>query len=119
MYDQYYASLAASRVASASNTPSGLSVPEGDDFGDDEEDRKPSLQLLNSLNDYRKRSRSNEDVGTAKKKAAKIEETGDAIMASLNILAQHESVHEPQQDLPLDDPIVMGLFDFLHIPVVH
>ncbi|KAI1783309.1 TFIIE alpha subunit-domain-containing protein [Ganoderma leucocontextum] len=56
-YDQYYASLAASVDPSTQPTP-GLS-----EF-DEEEDVKPNLEYLDSLNDYRKRSRSREDVGT-------------------------------------------------------
>ncbi|EGO03838.1 hypothetical protein SERLA73DRAFT_175515 [Serpula lacrymans var. lacrymans S7.3] len=65
-YDQYYASLAASTQA----TPSGLV---SDDFGDfgEEEEQKPSVQYLDSLNDYRKRSRSREDEGASTKKLAK------------------------------------------------
>ncbi|KAL6300958.1 TFIIE alpha subunit-domain-containing protein [Sparassis latifolia] len=54
-YDRYYASLAASAVPSGQDTP-------GSDFGDEEEDVKPSIQYLDSLNEYRKRSRSHEDV---------------------------------------------------------
>ncbi|KAF8230306.1 hypothetical protein L208DRAFT_1423853 [Tricholoma matsutake] len=73
-YDQYYASLAA---ASATATPSGLSLPGSSDFGDlaydDDEDRKPNVEYLDSLNDYRKRSRSAEDIeGGAKSKMAKV-----------------------------------------------
>ncbi|KAG5220506.1 TFIIE alpha-domain-containing protein [Salix suchowensis] len=69
-YDQYYASLAASASASAQATPSATSAP-WSDFGDagndEEEDVKPSVQYLDSLNDYRKRSRSREDEGAATK----------------------------------------------------
>ncbi|KAH7913129.1 TFIIE alpha subunit-domain-containing protein [Hygrophoropsis aurantiaca] len=60
-FEQYYASLAASNAASAQATPSGLG-------SEDEEDQKPSVQYLDSLNDYRKRSRSREDEGVAAKK---------------------------------------------------
>lgn len=56
-YDQYYASLAASVDPSTQPTP-GLS-----EFGE-EEDVKPNVEYLDSLNEYRKRSRSREDVGT-------------------------------------------------------
>jgi len=79
-YDQYYASLAASATASTNGTPSGLvGIPSGDDFGasDDEEDRKPSIEYLNSLNDYRKRSRSREDIGTPKSKVARLTNNRD------------------------------------------
>ncbi|KAJ4490269.1 TFIIE alpha subunit-domain-containing protein [Lentinula aciculospora] len=105
-YEQYYASLAASAAASAQATPSG-SVPgssDFDDFGEDEEDRKPSLEYLNSLNDYRKRSRSQEDEGSAgRSKILKSESfsNGDNQSAPLNV--------EPvvQEDAaPKEDPIV-------------
>ncbi|KAK7047322.1 hypothetical protein VNI00_006553 [Paramarasmius palmivorus] len=70
-YEQYYASLAASAAASAQATPSGLSAPGSSDFDngeeEEEEDKKPSVEYLNSLNDYRKRSRSHEDEGSAGK----------------------------------------------------
>ncbi|PCH35008.1 hypothetical protein WOLCODRAFT_139687 [Wolfiporia cocos MD-104 SS10] len=59
-YDQYYASLAASAAGSALDTP--IRSGPGSDFGDEEEDVKPSIQYLDSLNTYRKRSRSIEDV---------------------------------------------------------
>ncbi|KZP24990.1 hypothetical protein FIBSPDRAFT_856365 [Athelia psychrophila] len=72
-YDQYYASLAA--TASTNGTPAALP---GDDYGisDDEEDRKPNVEYLNSLNDYRKRSRSRDDVGTSTPKLAKLHDNG-------------------------------------------
>ncbi|EDR08240.1 uncharacterized protein LACBIDRAFT_297707 [Laccaria bicolor S238N-H82] len=77
LYDQYYASLAASAAPSAQATPTGLSAPGSSDFGDfpndEEEDRKPNLEYLDSLNDYRKRSRSREDVGSVKVKVAKMD----------------------------------------------
>ncbi|KAI0724337.1 TFIIE alpha subunit-domain-containing protein [Cerioporus squamosus] len=54
-YDQYYASLA----ASAQPTP-GLS-----EFAvEEDEDVKPNVEYLDSLNEYRKRSRSRDDIGT-------------------------------------------------------
>lgn len=56
-YDQYYASLAASAA------PSGQPTPRLSDFGEEEEDVKPNVEYLDSLNEYRKRSRSAEDVG--------------------------------------------------------
>ncbi|KIJ61552.1 hypothetical protein HYDPIDRAFT_96416 [Hydnomerulius pinastri MD-312] len=68
-YDQYYASLAASNAASTQATPSGI----GSEELEDEEEQKPSVQYLDSLNDYRKRSRSQEDEGAAAKKLAKVE----------------------------------------------
>lgn len=56
-YDQYYSSLA------ASSQPTPVLENGGSDFGEEEEDVKPSIEYLNSLNEYRKRSRSTEDVG--------------------------------------------------------
>jgi len=56
-YDQYYASLA------ASSQPTPVLETGGSDFGEEEEDVKPSIEYLNSLNEYRKRSRSTEDIG--------------------------------------------------------
>ncbi|PFH49896.1 hypothetical protein AMATHDRAFT_62164 [Amanita thiersii Skay4041] len=77
-YDQYYASLAASTNVSAQATPSAISAPASSEFGDlnnsEEEDQKPSVEYLDSLNDYRKRSRSREDVGVKETKLPKLEE---------------------------------------------
>ncbi|KAI0726537.1 TFIIE alpha subunit-domain-containing protein [Fomitopsis betulina] len=55
-YDQYYATLA----ASTGPTPA-VPTPR-DDFADEEEDVKPSLEYLDSLNEHNKRSRSFDDV---------------------------------------------------------
>ncbi|CAL1699012.1 unnamed protein product [Somion occarium] len=60
-YDQYYASLEASAAPSAQVTP--LTGDLGSDFGEEEEDIKPNIEYLDSLNEYRKRSRSAEDIG--------------------------------------------------------
>jgi len=114
-YDQYYASLAASAVTSAQATPSGLSMrgsSDFDDFGnDDEEDQKPSIEYLNSLNDYRKRSRSQEDDGSAGKfKLAKTDEAANGL--GLNGYNDDYSVEPDDQDAEManigveDDPIV-------------
>ncbi|KAG6819988.1 hypothetical protein H0H93_006818 [Arthromyces matolae] len=80
-YDQYYASLAAASSAapSAMPTPSGLSLHGSSEYGDlsyqDDIDQKPSVEYLDSLNDYRKRSRSGEDEGTnTKTKLTKVDE---------------------------------------------
>lgn len=59
-YDQYYASLAVSRAPSSPNTPPSQEVVGAFGAGDD---TKPSVDYLDSLNQYRKRSRSVEDVG--------------------------------------------------------
>lgn len=86
VYDQYYASLAAASagpsaqatptatgVGSSSSGSPSFSMPQIND-DDDEEDKKPNVEYLDSLNAYRKRSRSQEDVGAASKvKAAKID----------------------------------------------
>jgi len=60
-YDQYYATLAASRAPSSQDTPAPQDL--GSDFGD-EDDVKPAVEYLDSLNQYRKRSRSVENVGS-------------------------------------------------------
>ncbi|KAJ7596846.1 TFIIE alpha subunit-domain-containing protein [Mycena floridula] len=77
-FDQYYASLAASAVTSAQATPSGLSMPgssDFDDFGnDEEEDKKPSIEYLNSLNDYKRKRSHEDDESSGKSKLAKTEE---------------------------------------------
>lgn len=75
-YDQYYASLAVSANTSTHATPTGLSAPGSSDFGgDEEEERKPNIEYLDSLNEYRKRSRSREDEGAVTKaKIAKVTE---------------------------------------------
>ncbi|KAF8740047.1 hypothetical protein AX14_008956 [Amanita brunnescens Koide BX004] len=76
-YDQYYASLAASANVSARATPSA-SAPASSEYGDlnndEEEEQKPSVEYLDSLNDYRKRSRSRENEGVKRTKQAKLED---------------------------------------------
>ncbi|KAI0249553.1 TFIIE alpha subunit-domain-containing protein [Lactifluus subvellereus] len=67
-YDQYYASLAASAAPSTQHTPSGeFSV-----LGDFEEDRKPNIEYLDSLNEHNKRSRSVENEGETERKLARV-----------------------------------------------
>ncbi|KAF8069082.1 TFIIE alpha subunit-domain-containing protein [Lyophyllum atratum] len=117
-YDQYYASLAASSsaAASAQATPSNLSLPGSSDFGDlayeDEEDKKPSVEYLDSLNEYRKRSRSGEDEGAnVKTKVAKVEEplSGYGYSPETGIAPVEEGVvrvDDVQPPLLEDDPIV-------------
>jgi len=112
-YDQYYASLAASAAPSTQDTPSGLGASGSDDFGDfgdDEEDRKPSLEYLDSLNDYRKRSRSREDEGVGKK-VAKVEENGYNGLANGKPKGSVLEINVPavamlQDATPQDDPII-------------
>jgi hypothetical protein len=68
--------LAASAAPSSPHTPSGeFSV-----LGDFEEDRKPNIEYLDSLNKHNKRSRSVEDEGgedTERKLARVVSVTGD------------------------------------------
>ncbi|KAF7986296.1 hypothetical protein HWV62_35242 [Athelia sp. TMB] len=103
-YDRYYASLA----ASANGTPAA--IPGGDDFGgSDDEDRKPDVQYLNSLSDYRKRSRSRSDVGTHTPKLAKLHDNGfEAAKANGNgPVASNENTHAIVVDgTPSVDPTV-------------
>jgi transcription initiation factor TFIIE subunit alpha len=112
-YDQYYASLAASATTSVLDTP-GASL--SDDFGDiadeDYEDRKPPIEYLDSLNDYRKRSRSREDEGAAGKKIPK---TGDNFgkvnnprAAEVAMAVEKVPAGALQGDLE-NDPIVHGV----------
>jgi len=78
VYDQYYASLAAAASAASSGLPTPTTTAMGSSTAgspnfpifqsqlndeDDDEDRKPNVEYLDSLNAYRKRSRSVEDVG--------------------------------------------------------
>ena len=128
VYDQYYASLAASSAAvSAQPTPttqSALGSSDSGDFGyEEEEDRKPSVQYLDSLNAYRKRSRSQEDVGSAAKiKQVKVDATegvygiGSGLGVVINGYTPENGI-EVEQDavmvenvaqLPEDDPMVYG-----------
>ncbi|KAA1472025.1 hypothetical protein DENSPDRAFT_859256 [Dentipellis sp. KUC8613] len=72
-YDQYYASLAASAAPSAQHTPSGDFASPADDF---EEDRKPNIDYLDAVNEYKKRSRSHEDEGDNDRKVAKMDGMG-------------------------------------------
>lgn len=115
-YEQYYASLAASSAVSVQDTPSsfGAALSQFDDLQDDEEDRKPSIEYLDSLNDYRKRSRSREDEGTAKK-IAKVEDVNDLHFGTdsgeMNgVTNGHTTVDTPMADghIPEDDPLVHG-----------
>jgi|SRR5882762_8817353 transcription initiation factor TFIIE subunit alpha len=118
-YDRYYASLAASATASTNGTPLGLGIPGGDDFGasDDEEDRKPSVEYLNSLNDYRKRSRSMEDIGTPKSKVARLTDNRafdggkvNGVGHTVPVIAEPQAPDVTGEGAQLDDPIVYGVF---------
>jgi transcription initiation factor TFIIE subunit alpha len=93
-----------------------LGIPGSDDFGasSDEEDRKPSIEYLNSLNDYRKRSRSREDIGTPKSKIAKLTDVGGLDISKMNGRIAVPVTVEPQtpdvadEGVKLDDPVVYG-----------
>jgi transcription initiation factor TFIIE subunit alpha len=113
-YDQYYASLAASSAPSTRDTPSALGGP-GSEEGDEDEERKPSVQYLDSLNEYRKRSRSEKDEeGLGLKKVAKVSDTrnGDESSPDSLVTPDQETVdggEEPEQE----GPIVHGSFPWL------
>ena len=118
-YDQYYASLAASNAPSAQDTPALTNFGE---FGEEDEDVKPNVEYLDSLNEYRKRSRSLEDNGL---------ERGPSKTPKLNGHSPTNGfappVPEPEPELPsipleepapeeaLDDPIVYGKFFCVHL----
>jgi transcription initiation factor TFIIE subunit alpha len=116
-WDQYYASLEHSSQA----TPSGLSAPGSSDFGDfpadDDEDIKPSVEYLDSLNEYRKRSRSHENAGAdAANKLPKIEDGFGGATGYLNggtsaaptPAVEDVPMAEEEVAVPAEDPIVYG-----------
>jgi transcription initiation factor TFIIE subunit alpha len=129
LYEQYYASLAAtpnpgSAPTSTMPTPSGT---QPSDYGldlDEEEDRKPSIKMLESLSEYRKRSRSIEDVGSAPKtpKIAKTD-SNSSVAGLANGFSDHLPAQfatpefvapvEPEPHMyaqpPADDPLVYGM----------
>ncbi|KAJ3486221.1 hypothetical protein NLI96_g4391 [Meripilus lineatus] len=103
-YDQYYASLAASAAPSTQDTPA---IPDlGSDFGAEEEDVKPSVEYLDTLNGYRKRSRSREDEGYGS--ASKLPRmNGDALNGFPPSETPLENGVAEEASLPAtDDPIV-------------
>ena len=119
-YDQYYASLAASTNVSSRATPSA-SAPASSDYGDlnnDEEEQKPSVEYLDSLNDYRKRSRSREDEGVKRTKQAKLEDehvngfAAEPVQPNgfADALPVANEELSPGSVPSLDDPIVYGTF---------
>ncbi|KAF6764118.1 transcription initiation factor TFIIE alpha subunit [Ephemerocybe angulata] len=80
LYDQYYATLAAASTSSSTPvsslpTPSAFGMSEYGYENDEEEDKKPSIKYLESLSEYRKRSRSIDDVGTGGPKTPKLAKT--------------------------------------------
>ena len=79
LYEKYYASLAASNglatPASTSATPS-IRIPSEHSYdNEEEEDRKPSIKYLESLTEYRKRSRPVDDVGSGGPRTPKLAKT--------------------------------------------
>lgn len=101
VYDQYYASLA----ASSQQTP--VLEHGGSDFGEEEEDVKPSIEYLNSLNEYRKRARSTDDVGLPNTtKAARMDLSVPPQTAPISI---QEDTHMEVETLHVgEDPVVYG-----------
>ena len=112
-YDQYYASLAASNSTSAQDTPALTNL---DEFGEDDEDVKPNVEYLDSLNEYRKRSRSTEDVGGDRGPSKTPKLNGHSPSNGFTpSVPQPEpepplmpAVEELAPEAPLDDPIVYG-----------
>ena len=114
--------MAASAAPSTQHTPSGeFSV-----LGDFEEDRKPNIEYLDSLNEHNKRSRSAEDDGAeadsaAERKLARVVgwEQGQAANGDVpmnNLLENGSGVMVADVDVdapPEDDPIVNGQCSFL------
>ncbi|CAK5274600.1 unnamed protein product [Mycena citricolor] len=97
-WDNYYANLGTSAQA----TPASLGAPTGSDFGvDEEDDIKPNIEYLDSLNEYRKRSRSNEGVVDTPNKTPKLESSAPefAIVPTVEQIPM-----EPE--VPREDPIV-------------
>lgn len=104
VYDSYYSSLAASAQATPAASAPGSSEYGNERSDDEDEDKKPDVQYLDSLNAYRKRSRSAEDEGASQR----------------NKLMKTELVHTPPPPaipevppiglMELDDPIVHGMF---------
>ena len=91
----------------------------GSDFGEEEEDVKPSIEYLNSLNEYRKRSRSTEDVGfpssNSGKKVVKVgydtPGTGPIIASTTPMLEALVREQPPDVEVPplqAQGPIVYG-----------
>lgn len=108
-YDQYYASLA------VSTAPHGQLTPE---YGGEEEDVKPNLEYLDSLNEYRKRSRSREDVGTGGS-TPKMPRTDEHMETQSVVAPQDVGVYTNgvggDSTGSGDDPIVYGTSLYLHL----
>jgi len=102
-YDQYYASLAASAAPSTQHTPSGeFSV-----LGDFEEDKKPNIEYLDSLNEHNKRSRSVENESDdAERKQARVSDGGGG---GWGLGQQVQENGEQQEHLPMNGVESSGL----------
>jgi transcription initiation factor TFIIE subunit alpha len=108
---------------SARATPSA-SAPASSEYGDlnndEEEEQKPSVEYLDSLNDYRKRSRSRENEGVKRTKQAKLEDEHVNGFAPGPVQPNGFTDARPVADEELspaplmDDPIVYGTFITLH-----
>ncbi|EEB92718.1 hypothetical protein MPER_08733 [Moniliophthora perniciosa FA553] len=129
-YEQYYASLAASAGASAQGNAvwSECSGSDFDNAEKEEEDQKPSMEYLNSLNEYRKRSRSLEDEGSdGKAKVAntstivRVNGNGNGNALQTNITSHTmESVPDGTQNgvaKSPEDPIVYGSYSQAVFPI--
>jgi len=94
--------LAASNAVSSQNTPSGLG---SEDF--EEEEQKPSVQYLDSLNDYRKRSRSRDDEGATMTKLPKMDVPEPVVNGLLSVNVDVGTGENGANDTP-----VLGEFWF-------
>ncbi|KAI0667287.1 TFIIE alpha subunit-domain-containing protein [Trametes maxima] len=100
-YDQYYASLA------ASEDPTSQAITRMSEFGE-EEDVKPSVEYLDSLNEYRKRSRSREDVGTggSTPKLPRTDDYAGEAETAVHTNGIELETSATANGAPADDPIV-------------
>ncbi|EPQ52268.1 hypothetical protein GLOTRDRAFT_140654 [Gloeophyllum trabeum ATCC 11539] len=109
-YDQYYASLEASNAASSQGTPSAYGYSNGVNGADEEEeDVKPSIEYLDSLNEYRKRSRPEQvDVAAEMRKSARLDEEGNRGTYTVEAVAPVEAAAEAAEIEvdATDDPLV-------------
>lgn len=107
-YEQYYSSLAVSAMPSSQNTPAMDNL---NDFGEEEEDVKPSVQYLDSLNEYRKRSRSRDDRGDGRgpSKTPKLNGWVDPPVVAQPEVQPEVPLYEEVPPPPGDDPIVYGM----------
>ncbi|KAJ7785267.1 TFIIE alpha subunit-domain-containing protein [Mycena maculata] len=109
-WDQYYAGLETPAASAPGSSDLG---GRGDDFGadDDEEDVKPSVEYLDSLNEYRKRARSNEGA-VAANKLPKVEDAANGFGGAsghVNGFAPPADAPMPEAEMieePKEDPIV-------------